>query len=276
MELSNRLKAVAGLVTKGNVVCDVGCDHGYVSIYLIQQGISPRVIAMDVRKGPLDSAREHIRRSGLMDRIEIRLSDGVEKLQKNEADTLLLAGMGGRLMAEILTRGEEKILAMRECILQPQSEIPAFRRYLREKGYQVTTEDMILEEGKYYPMMRVTPPRAAQTDAGAITDTDADVWMAPGAQTNTDAQTDTDAQPESDAQAALDQTLLYDRYGEGLLKEKHPVLEQYLKDERQKLLKLEETLQQKAAVSKKGSDRLPQIREELRMNGQALESFGQK
>ena len=276
MELSNRLKAVAGLVTKGNVVCDVGCDHGYVSIYLIQQKISPRVLAMDVRKGPLDGAREHIRRSGLEDRIAVRLSDGVEKLQKNEADTLLLAGMGGRLMAEILTRGEEKILDMKECILQPQSEIPAFRRYLREKGYQVTAEDMILEEGKYYPMMRVIPPRAAQTDAGAITDTDTDVWMAPGAQTNTDTQTDTDTQPESDARAASDQTLLYDRYGEGLLKAKHPVLEQYLKDERKKLLKLEETLQQKAAVSKKGSDRLPQIREELRMNGQALESFGQK
>ena len=270
MELSNRLKAVAGLVTKGNVVCDVGCDHGYVSIYLIQQKISPRVIAMDVRKGPLDGAREHIRRSGLEDRIAVRLSDGVEKLQKNEADTLLLAGMGGRLMAEILARGEEKILAMKECILQPQSEIPAFRRYLREKGYQVTAEDMILEEGKYYPMMRVTPPRAAQTDAGAITDADADAWMDP------DAQTESDTQAESDARAASDQTLLYDRYGEGLLKAKHPVLEQYLKDERKKLLKLEETLQQKAAVSKKGSDRLPQIREELRMNGLALESFVQK
>ena len=91
-----------------------------------------------------------------------------------------------------------------------------------------------------------------------------------------DAQTNTDAQTASDTQEASDQTPLYDRYGERLLKEKHPVLEQYLKDERQKLLKLEETLQQKAAVSKKGSDRLPQIREELRMNGLALESFVQK
>ena len=109
MELSRRLAAVAGMVTKGNVVCDVGCDHGYVSIYLVQEGISPHVIAMDVREGPLSHAKEHIRMYGLCNYIETRLSDGVEKLEMGEADTLILAGMGGRLMEAIITRGIAKV-----------------------------------------------------------------------------------------------------------------------------------------------------------------------
>ena len=102
MELSKRLAAVAAMVTKGNIVCDVGCDHGYVSIYLVREKISPRVIAMDVRPGPLAQAKEHILMYGLSDYIETRLSDGVDALNEGEADTLILAGMGGRLMEGIL------------------------------------------------------------------------------------------------------------------------------------------------------------------------------
>ena len=76
MELSARLKAVAGMVTKGNRVCDVGCDHGYISIYLVKNGVSPYVYAMDVNKGPLLRAKEHILDYGYTDKIETILSDG--------------------------------------------------------------------------------------------------------------------------------------------------------------------------------------------------------
>ena len=107
MELSNRLKAVAGLVSAGNTVCDVGCDHGYVPIYLIQNGICGRVIAMDVNAGPLARAREHIESATLGEYIEIRQSDGVAALGYEEAKSLILAGMGGRLTMRILTEGME-------------------------------------------------------------------------------------------------------------------------------------------------------------------------
>ena len=93
--LSNRMQALTDMVTPGTVITDVGCDHGFVSVYLVQKGISPRVIAMDVRPGPLEHAREHIREYGLEDRIETRLSDGLHSLKTGEAAGMICAGMGG-------------------------------------------------------------------------------------------------------------------------------------------------------------------------------------
>ena len=153
--LSGRLQAVASMVTVGNRVCDVGCDHGFVPIYLVEQGISPMVLAMDVKQGPLSAAREHIAERGLEDVIETRLSDGLHNYNVGEADTLVCAGMGGRLMMRILSDNRDKTESFRELILQPQSEIEQFRAWLREQGYRITDENMIEEDGKFYPMMRV-------------------------------------------------------------------------------------------------------------------------
>lgn len=155
VELSKRMQAVADMVTPGNRVCDVGCDHGYVSIYLVQEGIAPKVLAMDVNKGPLMRAGEHVKRYEAEDYIELRLSDGLTAYRIGEADTLLCAGMGGRLMMDILDREPDKTKDFGELILQPQSDVKLFRKYLREKGYIIQKETMILEEGKYYPMMKV-------------------------------------------------------------------------------------------------------------------------
>ncbi len=94
MQLSNRLLAVAGMVTEGNTVADVGCDHGYIPIYLIQQKKIPCAIAMDIRRGPLSRAEAHIEENGLREYIQTRLSDGVQALKPGEADTLIIAGMG--------------------------------------------------------------------------------------------------------------------------------------------------------------------------------------
>ncbi len=157
MELSKRLRAVADMVTAGNRVADVGCDHGFVSIYLYEQGIAPRVYAMDVRKGPLARAKEHIAAAGLDAYIETRLSDGVSALLPGEADTLICAGMGGKLMARILSDGADKVKCMRELVLQPQSELGFFREFLRLNGYGIIQENMIKEDGKFYPMMRAVP-----------------------------------------------------------------------------------------------------------------------
>ncbi len=136
--LSDRLQAIVSMVTPGNRVCDIGCDHGFVPVYLVRQGISPGAIAMDVRKGPLSQADLHIRTYGLEALIQTRLSDGLAAFRAGEADTLICAGMGGRLMMRILTEEAEKAASFRELILQPQSEIQMFRAFLRVQGYLIT------------------------------------------------------------------------------------------------------------------------------------------
>lgn len=153
--LSKRLKMLADMVTPGNRVADVGCDHGYLSIYLIQKGISPTALAMDVRKGPLSAAKEHIAMYGLDGYIETRLSDGLTAYREGEADTIVCAGMGGRLMEKILTDSLEKAKSVKELILQPQSEMGAFRRFLMKNGFRICEENGVYEDGKYYFAMRV-------------------------------------------------------------------------------------------------------------------------
>ncbi len=157
IQISKRLSAIAALVTRGNRLADIGCDHGYLPIYLVQQSYIPGAIAMDVRRGPLSRAREHIQAYGLLDYIECRLSDGLEALEPGEAQTIVIAGMGGTLMEGILSRGAEKLAAVCEVILQPQSNVEHFRRFLGELSFTVVGEDMVEEEGKYYPIMRLVP-----------------------------------------------------------------------------------------------------------------------
>ena len=134
MQLSLRLSAIAEMVTEGNRLVDVGCDHGYLPVYLILEKKIPRAIAADVGKGPLSRAREHIHQYGLDNYIETRLSDGLKEIGKEEGDTLVIAGMGGPLMEKILTEGEETRKGFRELILQPQSDIPHVRKFLFENG----------------------------------------------------------------------------------------------------------------------------------------------
>ena len=155
VQISRRLGAIADLVTQGNRLVDVGCDHGYLPVYLIQQKKIPSAIAMDVRKGPLSRAKEHIRQYGLEEYIQTRLSDGLENLKAGEGDTLVIAGMGGPLMERILTDGQSVRDSFSEMILQPQSDIPHFRRFIQSQGFQIVEEKMVEEEGKFYPMMRV-------------------------------------------------------------------------------------------------------------------------
>lgn len=196
--LSKRMQMVADMVTLGNVISDIGCDHGFVSIYLVENKICPRVIAMDVNEGPLLRAKEHIEERGLAKYIDIRLSDGMEKLALAEADGILAAGMGGRLVIKILSDYMEKAKALKEVILQPQSELHLVRQFLTEQGFHILKEDMVEENGKYYPAIKVT-------------------W-------------------QSGPEQKLSQVQQW--YGPYLLKTKHSVLLEYLQREKSKFIQI--------------------------------------
>ena len=246
MELSNRLKAVADLVSPGSVVCDVGCDHGYLPIYLVQNRICTKVIAMDVNAGPLERAREHIRAFALEEYIETRRSDGVEALECGEADCLILAGMGGRLVIRILTKGREKIRTMREMILQPQSDIGQVRAFLRRLGLRILQEDMVYEDGKYYPMIRVVPEPAGNV-----------------------------RNVEEIAKDVRQQA--YDRYGPDLLQKQHRILYQYLLWEQERETAISSRiLAQAGNESAANGRRLTELLQSARIREFALSCFDQR
>lgn len=196
MELSKRLTAVADLVTADSKIADIGTDHAYIPIWLVQKGRIPFAIAMDVNVGPLERAQIHVKQNCLEEQIELRLSNGFESLKPGEVDAAVIAGMGGGLLIRILQEGMDIVCTLKECILQPQSEIEKVRAFLLEEGFFFLGEDMVEEDGKYYPMMKVRPP---QGRCGARNEPD---W---------------------------NETEL--RYGKLLLRERNPVLREYLRRE---------------------------------------------
>lgn len=152
--VSKRMEEVISLVSKGKRVADIGTDHGYVAIALVERKIAPFVVAMDVRKGPLSRAKENIEKYGFTKEIDIRLSDGLEQLKIGEIDTFLIAGMGGELITNILQKGVEIVNSVNEFIVQPQSEIYKVRKKIHELGFQIEQEKMLVEDDKYYTMMK--------------------------------------------------------------------------------------------------------------------------
>ena len=150
INISDRLKCVAGLVNKGARVADIGTDHAYLPIYLVQSGISNKVYACDVRKEPLRRAKLHIDEYGLSDKITTRLCDGLKGINKGDVDTVTICGMGGRLMKNILEAGIDKLGDNTQLVLSAQSELRDFRKYLLETGIDIKSEHILLEDGKYY------------------------------------------------------------------------------------------------------------------------------
>ncbi len=154
MKLSNRLQLVASFVTKNSKLADIGTDHGYIPIFLVGSGIIPYAYAMDINEGPLERAKEHIQENNLQEKIEVRLSNGLYKLKENEADSILIAGMGGALTCEILKNGWKVASTAKELILSPHSECSLVREYLSENGYKIVNEQMVMDMGKYYVVMK--------------------------------------------------------------------------------------------------------------------------
>lgn len=158
VRLSRRLQAVADYVKPGSRVADIGTDHGFVPVYLAQTGRAAGAIAMDVRKGPLMRAEEHIKEYERRPfcPIEARLSDGLKELRPGEADTVIIAGMGGELEIRILEQGRHMWDSVKHWILSPQSDLCKVRQYLEANGFAIENESMVKDEGKYYTILSVT------------------------------------------------------------------------------------------------------------------------
>lgn len=157
MEISRRLQEIAGLVTPGNRVADIGSDHGYLPVYLIERGISPQCIAGEVNQGPWKSAESHVQQSGMKEVIDVRLGNGLAVLKKGEVDTICIAGMGGSLITAILSAGKDKLEGISELVLQPNVGEPIVRKWLKDEGWRLVDEKIIEEDGIIYEIIRAIP-----------------------------------------------------------------------------------------------------------------------
>ena len=155
MKLTNRLQAAADLVPVCESMADIGTDHGYLPIYLVQEGRARRAIACDVNDGPLTRAREDVSSSGLSRQIGLRLGGGLAPLGKGEVDGVTICGMGGLLMRDILVENEEKAQALSWLVLQPH--VAELRQFLGRHHFRIEKEVLSLDGGQLYELMLIRP-----------------------------------------------------------------------------------------------------------------------
>lgn len=160
MKLSKRLAAAYDMVPKARCIADVGTDHGYLAAALLQGGKADYVIAIDVNKGPLASARAYLKAQGLEGQSECRLGNGLTVVKSGEVDVAVLCGMGGFLMADIVKAAPTGIGTF---ILQPQNGHEELKRYLYDANYGVMAERLIYDSGHYYEVWRVEAGKSQQS-----------------------------------------------------------------------------------------------------------------
>ena len=155
LPISKRLLCCASMVQPGSRVADIGTDHGYLGIYLLQSGAARHVIACDLRKDPLENARRNAKLFGVDGKMELRLSDGLEKILPDEVDTVVMAGMGGDLIQKILSQCPWRKREGLQFILQPQSAGNVLRRWLCEDGFEIRREEPVQDGHFLYTVMAI-------------------------------------------------------------------------------------------------------------------------
>lgn len=154
LPISHRLLACCSFITPGERVADIGCDHGYLGIYLLSKGIASSVIAADINKQPLESAVRNANKFDVADKMSFHLSDGAKDIPK-DFDTLVCAGMGADTMISILKSAPWLQDDRYHMIMQCQSKTPTLRRYLSENGWHIRKES-VLRDGRFlYTVMEV-------------------------------------------------------------------------------------------------------------------------
>lgn len=149
MKLSKRLKAAADMVRQGSCLADIGCDHGYVPVSLILDGRIKSAVASDINEGPLNSCISLVKEYELEDKIKCVLSNGLEKINLDEVDDILIAGMGGILIYEILNNADFEKLKEKHLVLNPMTHPEEARLWLNHYGFEINN-DIIVKEGKHY------------------------------------------------------------------------------------------------------------------------------
>ncbi|MEW6447365.1 MAG: class I SAM-dependent methyltransferase [Bacillota bacterium] len=155
--LSPRLKAVADLVQPAECIADIGTDHALLPVYLVEHGVVSRVIAVEKAAGPTAAARRAVAAAGLEDRIEVRVGVGLSPLAKGEAEAIVIAGMGGETIADILAAGAAVAQAARLVVAQPMNRVAFLRRWLTENGWRITAEVLVPEGRRLYQAVAAAP-----------------------------------------------------------------------------------------------------------------------
>ncbi|MEG6521256.1 tRNA (adenine(22)-N(1))-methyltransferase [Desulfotomaculum sp. 1211_IL3151] len=153
INLSKRLKCLAQYVPQGSVAADIGTDHGYLPVYLVLQDICPKVIAVDINRGPLEAARSNVQQRGVQDKIDLRLGNGLQVLEPGEADVIVIAGMGGGTIRDIVAASPQVAAQVSRLILQPMADERDLREYLLQHGWRLKDEEMLVEDDRLYPVL---------------------------------------------------------------------------------------------------------------------------
>lgn len=153
MILSPRLETIVSFVKEGSIVADIGTDHGYIPAFLVKEGICKKAIATDISRGSLQKAKKYINENKLNDFIDLRLGDGLEIIKPNEVDTIILSGMGGALIKDILEKNKNVVDTISNLILQPMIASDELRKYLYNNGFKIKGEKLAREEDRFYEII---------------------------------------------------------------------------------------------------------------------------
>ncbi|WP_125572875.1 tRNA (adenine(22)-N(1))-methyltransferase [Levilactobacillus huananensis] len=152
--LSNRLATVASYVPQGSRLADIGTDHAYLPVNLLKRGLIVGGVAGEVVRGPFENATHEIQREGLTDRLTARLANGLKAIEPtDQIDTVVIAGMGGTLITQILTQDFDRLVGVKRLILQPNVGEMVVRRFLMTHGFQLITEKILAEDGHTYEVL---------------------------------------------------------------------------------------------------------------------------
>ncbi|MBU5456022.1 tRNA (adenine(22)-N(1))-methyltransferase [Caproiciproducens sp. MSJ-32] len=168
MELSKRLKFIINNMENIDVLADIGTDHGYIPIYAVKNNLCKKAIATDVNKLPLDKAKLNAILEGVDDKLEFRLGNGLKPLNNNEANGVIIAGMGGNLIVNILEDSIKKVNELDYLILQPAQNPEVLREYLYNNNYEIIKEDLCLDENIYYELFKVKRKNGENTKLDPI------------------------------------------------------------------------------------------------------------
>jgi len=168
MNISLRLKTIAGMV-RFYTLADVGTDHALLPVYLYQTGLISSAAACDVNKGPLERAKETIAQNGLGGIIETRLGSGLEPLDIGEFETLVIAGMGGTLITQLLFARLETAKSFKQILLQPQRNFYDLRMFLLSNGFSIINEELLIDSGIFYFIIEAEPGKSETYNESEVT-----------------------------------------------------------------------------------------------------------